>query len=116
MKIVIPSLVGYAAENASEQATSAKVGFKINCKDDLAGVKPLLINSILDEFVYPEIMVRIKGGKLTPNFRLSKVHIVMYNDNLMNEVLLNDEVRFIGLTQLRKKDRARGEPILEQDI
>jgi hypothetical protein len=32
MKIAIPSLVGYAAENASEQATSAKVGFKINCK------------------------------------------------------------------------------------
>jgi hypothetical protein len=104
MKIVIPPLVGSAAEDASERATSAKVGFKINCKDDLPGVIPVMINSILDEFVYPEVMIRIKRGTLTPQFRLAKVHIVLYNDNQMNEVLLNDEVRFIGLTQLRKKD------------
>jgi hypothetical protein len=115
-KIEIPLLGGFATEDAAEGDPTVRMGFKLNCKDSFPGVKTTLISNILDDFAYPEIMFRVKQGLLTPEFKLFNLHIVLYNDSRNNEVLLNNEVRFVGLVQLKNKDRAYGEPILMNDI
>lgn len=115
MKSAIPSLAGFAAEDAAEEDKTAKIGFKINCKDNFEGI-PALITAILDEFVYPEVMVRVKQGILSDDFRLFKAHILMYTDESRNQILLNDEVRFVGQVQLVQKQRNTGDPILLGDI
>ena len=114
-KAVLPSMAGFAMEYAADQDPTVKVGFKINCKDDFPGT-PVLINTILDEFAYPEVMMRIKEGRLSSEFSLYKVHIIMYHDSKRNKILLNDEVRFVGFVQLAQKDRKLGDPVLLGDV
>src|SRR6185436_1896149 len=104
----IPSMGGFAAEDAAEQDPTVKIGFKINTKDDLTDIKPVLLSSILDDFVYPEIMNRVKLGVLDPSFKPYMVHMLTYSDSRRNDILLNDNVRFIGLVQLNKKKRTLG--------
>jgi len=110
MKSEIPSLGGFAAEDAAAGDRTVKIGFRINCKDDLPGI-PVTINSILDEFAYPEVIIRAKEKRLASNFDLYKVHMVMYDDSKRNEILLNEEVRFVGLVHLVKRERKLGDPI-----
>jgi hypothetical protein len=40
-------------------------------------------------------MKRIAKGSLTSDFRLHSIHLVMFRDNSRNEILLNEEVKFM---------------------
>lgn len=96
----VPSLVGFATKDAAERDSSVRLAFRINCKDNkFTEITPVIINSILDDFIYPEIFQRAKNGTTISNFKLEKAHIIMHNDEKRNEILLNEEVNFIGLIE-----------------
>jgi hypothetical protein len=61
-----------------------------------------MIFDILDNYAYPEVMQRISSGKAPDDFRLQNVHLIMLADMSCNQILLNDEVRFI--TNIEFKD------------
>jgi len=116
MKITFPTVGGFATENASEKDTTVKIGFKINCKDNILDIKQKLITTFLDEYVYPSVFLRAKQNKLAQEFKLFKAHIIMSEDPDKTEILLNDNVRFFGIVKLTNKTRNRGDPILVGDI
>ena len=64
----VPSLVGFATKDAAEKDSRVTLGYKINCKDNkFTEITPVIINSIWDDFIYPEIFQRVKQGIITSN-------------------------------------------------
>ena len=67
-KFNFESFTGFALED-SEKGT-AKMGFQFNVNDSFeSDLKNTLIQGILDNFVYPEIMHRVHNGKLLPSYK-----------------------------------------------
>lgn len=115
-KLRFDSLLGYAL-TAAKDGEKVQIGFQINCKDIPPETKPKMTTFILDNLAYPEAFIRIKNGKLNPDFRLHNVHILMYADKARNEVLLNDEVRFKAHVKFADgKTFEAGQPVKENDI
>jgi hypothetical protein len=95
-KIRFPSLVGFAVTGAKDDEPVA-VATRINCKDPFAPEAILHVTqSTLDDLVYPEVINRARYGILPADFKLMKAHVMMYADESKNEVLINDNVRFIA--------------------
>lgn len=96
-KFKLISFGGIAAEYAADYDKTVKIRFQINCKDKfLENTKALMVFDILDNYGYPEAMKQIEGGILQPDFKLTDVHLVMYDDQMLNEILLNDKVRSVA--------------------
>jgi hypothetical protein len=66
-----------------------------------------MVFDILDNYAYPEAMKQVESGILQPNFKLTDVHLVMYDDQTLNEILLNDKVRSVA--NLKYKQGQQGE-------
>jgi hypothetical protein len=74
-----------------------KIRFQVNCKDKfLEGTKALMVFDILDNYAYPEVMKQVESGILQSDFKLTDVHLVMYADQSLNEILLNGKVRSVA--------------------
>jgi hypothetical protein len=111
------SIYGYSTTSAKPGERLA-VAFRVNCKDNFPEEgKCNMAANVLDEIIYPEVMKLIKEGRLPLNFRLWKVHLLMFGDEFRNEILLNDDVRFLG-NVLFENDKAfeEGEPVSQGDI
>lgn len=93
--IKFESFFGFST-NYATGGQIAKVAYRINCNSEIPDEGKLtMISNILDNYAYPEVMRRIENGLLLPNFKLNSVHLVMHTDETRNEILLNDEVRFL---------------------
>jgi hypothetical protein len=107
-KFKLISFGGIAAEDAADYDKTVKIRFQINCKDKfLENTKALMVFDILDNYAYPEAMKQVESGILQPNFKLTDVHLVMYDDQTLNEILLNDKVRSVA--NLKYKQGQQGE-------
>jgi len=95
-KIKFESIYGYAVSGAKKKGDRASIGFQFNVKDNFPEEsKFVMLQNTLDDYIYPEIMRRIKNESLEPNFRVRFAQILMYSDHTKNEVLLDREVRLI---------------------
>lgn len=91
-----PSVFGYSTTSA-KKGDRIPVAFRINCNDAYpSNAKLTMANNALDEIIYPEIISLSKENKLPENFILSCAHLLMYANESRNEILLNDDVRFLG--------------------
>lgn len=83
---------------AATAGEKVKVAFIINCKDETISdeSKFFLAREILDDIVYPEILLRNQDNTLPSNFRLEKAHILMFDNEYRNKILLNEEVGFFA--------------------
>jgi uncharacterized protein (UPF0332 family) len=67
--------------------------------------------------VYPEIINRAKNGRLPPDFQLRMAQVLMYAEESGNEVLVNDEVRFLAHVGLNDEKQINHQmPLAEADI
>jgi hypothetical protein len=83
------------AKSAAKSGQIVPVMFRINCRDHIPEEDRLKkIYDVLDNYAYPEVLKRIEQGKLSPEFRLNAVQLVMYTDESRNHLLLNNEVSF----------------------
>ena len=116
-EIKFESFFGFALTSAKAGEIGA-VGFQFNVTGPS---KPqhsdIMVLNCLEDLVYPEIMRRVKEGKVKLPFKLNKAHILLFSDNTKNDVLLNDEVRFQLLMRLKKgKSFKKKDPIRESDV
>lgn len=112
-----PSLVGFATNSAKD---GEKVGFifQLNCTDQFDEIGRMsILQSLLDDLVYPEVMLQIKEGKLDLPFNLRKAHLLLYSDESRNEILLNNKVRIKGLVKFQDGRSVKiGEIVNEENI
>ncbi|MGH9982507.1 MAG: hypothetical protein ACRD8W_00950 [Nitrososphaeraceae archaeon] len=95
-KVKFPSLMGVSLESA-RAGDSVGIITSLNCRNPYPPEwTPVLIQRDLDDLVYPEVIARARNGMLASNFVLTRAHVLMYGDESRNEVLLNDEVRFLA--------------------
>lgn len=95
-KVKFPSLTGFSLTSGKD-GDKVKIRTWLNCRDPYPlEMKLLLTQSTLDDLVYPEVIDRARNGKLPADFQLRNAHVFMYADESRNEVLLNDEVRFLA--------------------
>lgn len=82
--------------NSANEGEKVSIAFKLNCQDKRPEDDQIrLIADILDNYAYPEVMNRIADGRLTSDFRLHSVHMIMFQDCKRNEILLNEDVKFM---------------------
>lgn len=115
-KFNFESFTGFALE-VSEKGT-AKMGFQFNVNDTFeSDLKNILIQGILDNFVYPEIMHRVHNGELPPSYKPTLVHILLNSKSSKNKILLENETNFEA-NYVLKKDRVvkPGEHISFEEI
>jgi len=111
-KIKFPSLVGFTLTGFKD----GKLGIvttQVNCKDRYTPEAILhFTQSTLDDLIYPEVINRARHGILPIDFKLRNAHVLMYPDESKNEVLFNEDVRFLAkiLTEDGK------EPMLMQKV
>jgi hypothetical protein len=106
-KVKFPSLVGLSLTSANSRE-KVKIAVLSNCKDDYdQETKVRLTQSTLRDIVYPEVLERARNGSLPPDFRLRMAHVLMYAEQSGNEVLLNDDVRFLAHVSLSEKKQIK---------
>ena len=115
-KFNFESFTGFALED-SEKGT-AKMGFQFNVNDSFeSDLKNTLIQGILDNFVYPEIMHRVHNGKLLPSYKPTLIHMLLNSRSSKNKILLGNETNFQGNYVLKKdRDFKPGEDIKLEEI
>jgi hypothetical protein len=94
-KTKLSSLVGFAVTGAKE-GELVTVATRINCKDYTPEAMLLFVQRTLNDLVYPEVINRARNGILPFDFKLINAHVMMYADESKNEVLFNDNVRFLA--------------------
>jgi hypothetical protein len=116
-KIKFPSLVGVALTEAKD-GEKVTIATWVNCKDPYTPEAKLhFIQSTLDDIVYPEVINRARHGILPVDFKLLNAHIIMHPDESKNEVLLNDNVRFLAHILTKDgKELTPNEPVTHEDI
>jgi HEPN domain-containing protein len=109
---------GIAAENKEENATKVDIRFRINCKDKFhLDAKTRMIHEFLENYVYPEIFIRVNNGVLGPNFKLNAAHFILFGNRLRNKILLNGKVRAMAHVKFKKKSiHKEGQGIVEDEI
>jgi len=111
------SIYGFAV-NEAKDGEKVGIALQVNCDDPrFQEGLPFMATSILDDLIYPEVMLRIEAKKLSSDFRLWRAHIIMSTDESRNEILLNDEVRLKGLVNFKDgKQFEPGQPVQASDI
>jgi hypothetical protein len=97
------SLSGISLE-AANPGGKVKVALTINCKDNIVNDESKfdLARRVLDDIVYPEVIQRSQDNNLPPDFHLRQAHILMFDNEYKNKVLLNDEVGFFANVILKE--------------
>ncbi len=72
--------------------------------------------NFLNDIVYPEIIRLAIDEEITSDFRLTMAHIVMFDNESLNRILLNENVLFMGNVVLKKKEYKTGDQIRSEDI
>lgn len=111
------SIFGYSTTSA-KKGDRIPVAFRVNCNDSYPrDTKLTMANDALDNIIHPEIQNLVKDGKLPANFILSRAHLLMYADESRNEILLNENVRFVGNVTLEdNKTYQKGSPVNFSDV
>lgn len=91
-----------------------KISYRLNCKDETQVNRSIISRNMLDDLVYPEIMKQVSKGTLSTNFRLRKVHVMMFSNESKNKLLLNGRTRF--RVQIKPKAEMEKQLIRENDI
>ncbi|HET6589194.1 MAG TPA: hypothetical protein VFG45_03410 [Candidatus Nitrosocosmicus sp.] len=114
--LYIPSIIGYSLEDAAANNDKVKLGFKRNCNDEFPG-KAVMLTSLLEDFVYPYVFQKIRENRLPPNFRLTHAHFIMDTSGKCNQILFNEEVRFLVHVKLQQDEaRKPNDPVHLKDI
>lgn len=114
----LASFVGFAT-NSAKDGEKVAFAFISNCKDSTIAEehRNVMMQSVLDDVVYPEVFKLIKEGKLEANFGLRRAHILLYSDKSRNEILLNDNVRIKSLVKFKTSNKfSVGDAVHEEDI
>lgn len=116
-EVKFESFFGFAL-NSAQDGEPVSIGFQFNVTGALKPENPeAMVLQNLENFVYPEIMRRIKKGQLEPDFRLINAQILLFSDYTQNDVMLNDEVRLKLLVKFAKeKSFQKGDPVKNEDI
>lgn len=102
---------------SGKSGDTVKIITSLNCRDPYPPERRLLlIQQDLDDLVYPEVIARARNGTLPNNFVLTKAHVLMYGDESRNEVLLNDEVRFLAHILTKDGKELRPGPVTDDNI
>lgn len=115
-KIKFPSLVGFAITGGKD-GDLVTIATWINCKDPFTPEAILhFAQTTLDDLVYPEVINRARHGILPVDFKLMNAHVLMYAES-KNEVLLNDNVRFLAnIIPVDGKEPKQMQPVTHEDI
>lgn len=113
----IPSLSGFAL-TGGQPGEKVKVGLSINVNDDNStDLKFTLLRDMLDDFVYPYIIRQAQDDKIPSNFKLQMAQIVMYEDESLNEIFVNEDVRFLAQIEFNTdKSVKEGDLVYGNDI
>ena len=116
-KFNFETFTGFALE-AAEKGTAVTIGYQFNVNDSLEpNLKDTLIQRILDNYVYPEIMHRVHNGDLPPSYKPILVHILLNSRHSKNKILLGNEINFVANYTLKKDiDVKPGEIIKFEEI
>jgi uncharacterized protein (UPF0332 family) len=111
------SFYGFSLHGAKE-GEKVRIAFRINCGNKRSEEERMMhIANILDNFAYPEIMRRIKDHRISSNYKLHSVDLVMYQNSNRNEILLNEEVRFLPNVKYKvNKPFKPGQLVMPEDI
>lgn len=93
------------ALDAIEKEGEGRMGFQFNVKyNSDPEIMNVIIQNMLDNLAYPEIMHRVYSGKLSPTYKASLIHILLYTKHSKNKVLLGNETQF-SANFILKQDR-----------
>lgn len=113
---MFPSVMGVSMEYANA-GDSVKIMYSLNCRDPLPPEWRLkFIQRDLDNLVYPEVVNRALNGTLADDFILRAAHILMYGNESRNEILLNDEVRFLAHVITKNGKEPKPGPVTADNI
>lgn len=116
-KVKFESFYGFALSGAVKKGDSIAVGFQFNvCDTHSDESKLVMIQHILDDIAYPEIMRKVKQNKLDDNFQFHQVHILMYSDPKKNEILFNEDVRLSLNVTYKNKTPKQGDVVHYKDL
>lgn len=102
-KFQFETFTGFALEEV-EKGGLVKMGIQLNVSDLDSNMKNIMIQNILDDYVYPEIMNRVHNQELDPSYKPSLIHILLYSRPSKNKILLGNETNFLANVVL-KNDR-----------
>ncbi|MCH7590832.1 hypothetical protein IIB34_07330, partial [PVC group bacterium] len=103
-KFNFETFTGIALESA-EAGSRFKMAFQINVNnEDNMEMKSFIIQTMLDNLVYPEIMHRVQNSELPPTYKPFLVHILLNTQHSKNKVLLGKETNF-NANYILKQDR-----------
>jgi hypothetical protein len=112
----IPSLSGISLSSAAE-GEKAQIAVLLNCKDNHPEeLKLSLTLNFLDDFIYPLIVHLAHDRKIGSDFGLHRAHILMYEEESRNIILLNENVRFYGHVKLDQAGYKQGDKIMEKNV
>lgn len=116
--IKFDSLFGFAVSEAKKKGDSVSVGFQFNVNDGLPhDAKLTMVQHVLDDIVYPEIMSRIQDGHLKSDFRLQRALLLFYSDSSKNKVLLNQDFKVRVAVKYRDEIKKKnGELVTKDDV
>ncbi|MHB8545155.1 MAG: hypothetical protein ACYDAJ_00100 [Nitrosotalea sp.] len=115
--VKIDSFLGFAL-TGGDHGDTIQVGFQFNVNDELPpGSHCIMSQHILDDFIYPEVMRRIKAGDIESDFPLYMAQVLLFSNPVENHVLLNDEVRIqANVKFVEGKSFQNGESVKGEDI
>ncbi|MDH3278786.1 MAG: HEPN domain-containing protein [Nitrosopumilus sp.] len=103
-KFNFETFTGFALEDV-EKGGMTSLGIQFNESDNIDfELRNVLIQNILYDFVYPEILHRVHNNELTPTYKPKLVHILLNTKPSKNKILLEKETNFLANIIL-KEDR-----------
>lgn len=116
-KFNFESFLGFAIKDA-EAGTMGEVAYQLNVNDTLEPeLKNIVIQGILDNYVYPAIMHRVYEGTLSSSYKPTLVHMLLNSDPSKNKILLGRETHFSANYVLKNdRDVEKGERIEFEEI
>ena len=93
-KFEFETFTGFALSSATK-GDLAKIGIQLNVNNPDSNMQSTIIQNILDNYVYPEIMSRVYNQKLDPSYRPGLVHILLNSRSSKNKILLDKETNFL---------------------
>jgi len=98
------SFSGFAITETKKKGETVIIGFQFNEDDKQSESSKLtMIQHVLDDFGYPEVIRRIKENSDRTSFPLRNIHIMMFSDETKNRIFLNDEVKIKARVKSTRK-------------
>ena len=103
-KILFKSFSGFAITGAEKKGDMIIMGYQFNVDDGHSELSKLvMVQHILDDFVYPEVINRVKGESNRPSFPLRFAHVMMSSNETKNRIFLNEEVKIKARVKLTRE-------------